>query len=58
MVKENIEKLSVLYVKFLTFAFSLFKSMSYFYTPCKRQEIKGFLTFSGGIEIGDWREKG
>ena len=32
---------------------TLFTSMPYFYTPRKR-----FLTFSGDIEIGYWREKG
>ena len=31
--------------------------MSYFYTPWKRQKTFGFLTFSGGIEMGHWREK-
>ena len=28
----------------------------YFYTPCKRQKTFGFLTFSAGIEMGQWRE--
>ena len=32
--------------------------MSHFYTPWKRQKTKGFLTFSGGIEMRHWREKG
>ena len=32
--------------------------MSHFYTPCKRQKSKGFLTFSRGIEIRHFREKG
>ena len=35
-----------------------FTSMSHFYIPWKRQKTKCFLTFSGGIEIGHWREKG
>ena len=26
--------------------------------PWKRQKAKGFLTFSGGIEMGHWREMG
>ena len=29
-----------------------------FLYPLKTSETKGFLTFSGGIEIGHWREKG
>ena len=28
-----------------------FSPVSYFYTPRKRQKTKGFLTFSGGIEM-------
>ena len=28
--------------------------MSHFYTPWKRQKTKGFLTFSGGIEMEYW----
>ena len=32
--------------------------MSHFHTPWKRQKTKGFLTFSGGIEMEYWREKG
>ena len=34
---------------------TLFRQMSHFYTPWKRQKSKGFLTFSGGIEMGHWR---
>ena len=30
----------------------------YFLTPRKRQEISGFLTFAGGIEIWYWLEMG
>ena len=37
---------------------TLFKRIPHFYTPLKRQKIKGFLTFSGGIEIDHWCEKG
>ena len=32
--------------------------MSHFYTPGKRHKTKGFLKFSGGTEMGHWREKG
>ena len=28
-----------------------FRPVSHFYTPRKRQKIKAFLTFSGGIEM-------
>ena len=35
----------------------LFTLMFHFYTPWKHQKTKSFLTFSGGIEIGHWREK-
>ena len=28
-----------------------FSRVSHFYIPCKRQKTKGFLTFSGGIEM-------
>ena len=28
-----------------------FSPVSHFYTPWKRQKTKGFLTFSGGIEM-------
>ena len=34
---------------------TLFKPKSYFYTPWKRQKTFGFLTISGGIEIGYWK---
>ena len=29
-----------------------------FYTPRKRQKIKGFLKFSGGIEMDHWIKMG
>ena len=32
--------------------------MFHFYTPWKRQKTKGFLTFSGGIEMEHWHEMG
>ena len=32
--------------------------MFYFGIPEKHQKTKGFLTFSGLIEMGHWREKG
>ena len=32
--------------------------MSHFYTPWKRQKTFGFLTFSGGIEMGHWTKMG
>ena len=32
--------------------------MSYYHTPRKRQKTESFPTFSGGIEMGHWREKG
>ena len=31
-----------------------FSPVSHFYTPWKRQKTKGFLTFSGGIEMWHW----
>ena len=31
-----------------------FSPVSHFYTPWKRQKTKGFLKFSGGIEIWHW----
>ena len=37
---------------------TLFTPMSHFYIPWKRYKTFGFLTFSGGTEIGHWREKG
>ena len=37
---------------------TLFMPVFYFYTPWKCQKTKGFLTFSGGLEIGHWRKKG
>ena len=30
----------------------------YIYTPSKRQKTIGFPTFSGGIEMVDWRKMG
>ena len=33
-----------------------FMPMFHFYTPWKRQKTKGFLTFSGGIEMEHWNE--
>ena len=35
-----------------------FSPVSYFYTPWKRQKIKGFLTFSGGIQMERWAKMG
>ena len=35
-----------------------FSPMSHFYTPWKRQKTIGFLTFSGGIEMGHWTKMG
>ena len=35
-----------------------FRPVSHFYTPRKRQKIKGFLTFSGGIEMLHWTKMG
>ena len=35
-----------------------FNSVSHFYTPWKRQKTKGFLTFSGGIEMWHWIKMG
>ena len=35
-----------------------FSSVSHFYTPWKRQKTKGFLTFSGGIEMWHWTKMG
>ena len=35
-----------------------FSPVSYFYTPCKRQKTKGFLTFSGDIEMWNWTKMG
>ena len=32
--------------------------MSHFYTPWKLQKTKGFLTFSGGIEMEHWSKMG
>ena len=40
------------------YSFTLFTPTSYIYTPWKCQKTFGFRTFSGGIEIGHWREKG
>ena len=30
--------------------------MFHFYSPWKRQKTKGFLTFSGGIEMEHWND--
>ena len=35
-----------------------FSPVSHFYIPWKRQETKGFLTFSGGIEMWHWTKMG
>ena len=35
-----------------------FSPVSHFYTPWKRQKTKGFLTFSGGIEMWHWTKMG
>ena len=35
-----------------------FSLVSRFYTPWKRQKTKGFLTFSGGIEMWHWTKMG
>ena len=43
--------------KQITTILTLFTPMSHFYTP-RKQKTKGFMTFSGGIEIGYWCEKG
>ena len=37
--------------------FNLFTPMFHYCTPRKRQKTKGFLTFSGDIEMGHWHEK-
>ena len=37
---------------------SHFSPVSHFYTPWKRQKNKGFLTFSGGIEMRHWTKMG
>ena len=35
-----------------------FSPVSHFYTKWKRQKTKGFLTFSGGIEMWHWTKMG
>ena len=35
-----------------------FSPLSHFYDPWKRQTTKGFLTFSGGIEMWHWSKMG
>ena len=35
-----------------------FYPVSHFYTPWKHQKTKGFLTFSGGIEMWHWTKMG
>ena len=35
-----------------------FSPVSQSYTPWKRQKTKGFLTFSGGIEMWHWTKMG
>ena len=35
-----------------------FSPVSHFYTPWKRQQNKGFLTFSGGMELWHWTKMG
>ena len=35
-----------------------FRPMFYFYTPWNRQKTKGFLTYSGGIEMEHWSKNG
>ena len=35
-----------------------FSPVSHFYTPLKRQETFGFLTFSGGMEMWNWTKMG
>ena len=37
---------------------NIFRPMFHFYTPWKRQETKGFLTFSGGVEMKHWPKMG
>ena len=40
------------------FLLTHFSPVSHFYTPWKRQKTKGFLTFSGGIEMWHWAKMG
>ena len=35
-----------------------FSPVSHFYTRSKRQKTKGFMTFSGGIEMWHWTKMG
>ena len=35
-----------------------FSPVSHFYALRKRQKTKGFLTFSGGIEVRHWNKMG
>ena len=35
-----------------------FQPMFYFNTPWKYQKTRGFLMFSGGIEVGHWLKMG
>ena len=39
-------------------ALTHFSPVSHFYTPWKRQKAKGFLAFSGGIEMWHWTKMG
>ena len=38
--------------------FTHFSPVSHFYTPWKRRKTKGFMTFSGGIEMWHWTKIG
>ena len=50
--KQNIKNFHLQYQAHLRYSqLTLFTPMPDFYTPWKRQKTKGFLEFSGGIEM-------
>ena len=49
--KSTIVNAQMFYKKIISLSLTYFKPLLQFYHPWKRWETKGFLTFSGGIEL-------
>ena len=54
MVKNRDVRLAYKSISWFSVLLTHFSPVSHFYAPWKRQKTKGFLTFSGGIEMWHW----
>ena len=57
LITTVLQKLFIRPVRVCSFL-THFSPVSHFYTSWKRQKTKGFLTFSGGIEMWHWTKMG